>query len=93
MMCILVIVSAKLFVVAFESSERKWLSVVDPSAAIVHESGGPNGSGGVEDPMENTDKELQMSSSIKGSMNINIDDSAYVRNMELTQNKGTIRTT
>jgi hypothetical protein len=79
MTCILVTVSAKLFAVAFESSERKWLSVVDPSAAIVHESGGPNGSGDVEDPTENTDKEeLQVSSSIKGSMNININDSAYV---------------
>jgi hypothetical protein len=56
MMCILVTVSAKLFVVASESSERKWLSVVDPSAATVHESGGPNGSGDVEDPTTNTDK-------------------------------------
>lgn len=51
-----VTVSAKLAVVAFESSERKWLSVVDPSAVIVHESEGPNGSGDVEDPTENTDK-------------------------------------
>jgi hypothetical protein len=56
MMHVLVTVSAKLSVVAFESSERKWLSVVDPSAAIVHESEGPNGSGDVEDPTENADK-------------------------------------
>lgn len=54
-MHILVTVSAKLFVVAFESSERKWLSVEDPSAEIVHVSEGPNGSGDVEDPTENKD--------------------------------------
>jgi hypothetical protein len=55
-MCILATAFAKLFVVAFESSERKLLSVVDPSVATVHESGGPYGSGDVEDPIENRDK-------------------------------------
>jgi hypothetical protein len=59
MMHILVIVSAKLFVVAFESSEWKGLSVVDPSAAIVHESESPNGSADVEDPIENTDRNFR----------------------------------
>ena len=59
MMHILVTVSAVLFVVAFESSEWKWPSVVDPSVATVHVFEGPNESADVEDPMEKRDGNLK----------------------------------